>query len=111
MPCSYRPLILLQTGIVFSIFHSTLKPECKVIYVTPKFISSLLVHCLDFNIPLLLNSGGHVVQEADSIARYRGGSMATVICSEVGLWFNLSHQNEFPGLYLDIVADTLSSAG
>ena len=28
-----------------------------------------------------------------------------MICSEVGLWFNLSDQNEFPELYLDIVAD------
>lgn len=52
-----------------------------------------------------------MVQEADFIARYRGGSMAMVICSEAGLWFNLSGQNEFLGLYLDIVADMLSSAG
>lgn len=52
-----------------------------------------------------------MVQEADFIAGYRGGSMAMVICSKVGLWFNLSNQKEFPGLYLDIVADTLSSAG
>ena len=88
-----------------------LKPECKVIYVTPKFISFLLVHCLDFNTSLL----PHLRRACDAgswlycqVQRWLPGH---VICSEVGLWFNLSDQNEFPELYLDIVADMLSSAG
>lgn len=52
-----------------------------------------------------------MVQEANFIARYRGGSLVMVICSEMGLWFNWSDQNEYQGICLDIVAEMLSSAG
>ena len=51
------------------------------------------------------------MQEADFIARYRGGSLAMVMCSEMGLRFSWSEQNEYQGICLDTVAEMLSSAG